>query len=62
MSCGTTAIGAFVGDNGDLLVFNIGDSHAVLCRGGRAVSSQSNDMYVIFMINLIYSFVQGGYE
>eukprot|EP01042_Synura_sphagnicola_P004327 gene4327-5484_t len=36
--CGTTAIGAFVSQEGCLLVFNIGDCHAVLCRNGQALN------------------------
>ena len=37
--CGTTAVGAVVDRGGRrLTVFNIGDSQAVLCRQGEAVS------------------------
>ena len=35
--CGTTALGAFV-LNSTLVVFNIGDSMAVMSSGGKAVS------------------------
>ena len=36
-NCGTTALGVFI-RNSELVVYNIGDCHAVLCRNGNVIS------------------------
>jgi serine/threonine protein phosphatase PrpC len=42
---GTTALGAFI-YNSALIVFNIGDSMAVMSSGGKAVSNNSNTLLI----------------